>query len=295
MPSLSNGAAGDVYKEVSRSIASRWRRRFPIGPRRCVIFFPKSGRTWLRVMLDDLRVSAEYTHKSGDDTKGLHFDQLRISVPDSHRNVILVRDPRYTTVSGYYHATRRLRLYSGSISEFIRDPRYGLEKCVRFDLIWAEAAGTREDMMIVSYEAMREDTANCLHNMLHFFGCRRSAQSVRAVVLRNEFDIMRKREIAGEIAPRYKSRLGGTDPEDLLSLKRRKGRVGGYRDELCAKDVKYCDSILENLEYFTRLGIAPHDARLRKQPSSLSFSSIPMSGAAANALNVSAMGKHVPV
>jgi hypothetical protein len=126
--------------------------------------------------------------------------------------------------------------------------------------MWAETALVREDMIIVSYEAMHEDAVNCLRVILNFFGCPRSEQKVQAVVERNRFDAMQAREITGEFHPRYKGRLGAKNPNDSQSLKCRKGRVGGYRDELSSEDIIYCDSILENLAYFDHLGITPHDA-----------------------------------
>jgi sulfotransferase family protein len=247
-------------------IGSRLHRHIGLRAPRYVISFPKSGRTWLRVMLDDLRVLAEYTHDSGDDRDGLHCNDLRASLPNAKRTVLLMRDPRDTSVSNYYEATRRLRLYTGSISEFLRDPCYGIEKCARFNLMWAETARVHDDMILVSYEAMHEDAANCLHAMLNFFGCPRPDQEVRAAVQRNRFDIMQKREIAGEIDPRYNGRLGAKNPNDSQSLKCRKGRVGGYRDELNSEDITYCDTILANLRYFDRLGITPHDTMLMTGP-----------------------------
>ena len=43
-----------------------------------VISFPKSGRTWLRVMLDRLGVSMHYTHAGSQHSLGVHHQKLRI-------------------------------------------------------------------------------------------------------------------------------------------------------------------------------------------------------------------------
>jgi hypothetical protein len=247
-------------------IGSRLHRHIGLRSPRYVISFPKSGRTWLRLMLDDLGILAEYTHMHAGNRDGLHFNDLRTAPPNAKLTVLLMRDPRDTSVSCYYQATRRTRLYSGSISEFLHDPRYGIEKCARFNLMWAEAARVRDDMIIVSYEAMHQEAANRLHAILNFFGCARPDQQVRVAVERNRFDAMQTREMAGEIDPRYTGRLGAKNPNDPQSLKCRKGCVGGYRDELNSEDITYCDTILENLRYFDRLGITPHDATLMAQP-----------------------------
>ena len=126
---------------------------------RLVLSFPKSGRTWLQVMLDALGIDAEYTHFGS----GVHAARPIESILANplwcrgRRSLLLVRDPRDTLVSSYFQATRRRRVYSGEISDFVRDPRFGIDKLARWNLMWAELGKTRAQFAIVSYEALHSD------------------------------------------------------------------------------------------------------------------------------------------
>lgn len=65
--------------------------------RRRVVSFPKSGRTWLRVMMDALSINAEYTHAQSDHRKQNLAEDLRLEADDKFdRTLVLIRD----------HATR---------------------------------------------------------------------------------------------------------------------------------------------------------------------------------------------
>jgi len=60
-----------------------------------VISFPKSGRTWLGVMLDDLRIRARYSHDSSDHRLRLPLSELRADKAQYAGATVLlmVRDP----------------------------------------------------------------------------------------------------------------------------------------------------------------------------------------------------------
>ena len=106
-----------------------------------VVSFPKSGRTWLRVMLDALGIACEYTHDTSSYEDALIFEEMRCCEPHYQNRVVIFihRDPRDTVVSGFFQLTKRLarrRTYVGDLSDFVRDPRHGIEKIVRFNLAW---------------------------------------------------------------------------------------------------------------------------------------------------------------
>lgn len=76
------------------------------------ISFPKSGRTWLRLMLDELNVPVRFSHHgTGNDASsfGRHIDELTID-PLSESDgklVFLHRHPADVAVSFFYECTRR--------------------------------------------------------------------------------------------------------------------------------------------------------------------------------------------
>ena len=107
-----------------------------------IVSFPKSGRTWLRVMLDDVGAKAGFTHDGSDHQlrhplAALQADKSRYKGASI---LLLVRDPRDTAVSGYFQVTRRLMLSNAPISEILRDDCHGIRKICHFNLQWFAAA-----------------------------------------------------------------------------------------------------------------------------------------------------------
>src|ERR1043166_6336340 len=121
-----------------KALLSRFKRHRPRLPGSpfCVVSHPKSGRTWLRVMLDELGIVADYTH-AGPAKKGhQHYKDLSTDLPRPYKRIlILTRDPRDAAVSGYHQSIRRAHeshRISGTMSEFLRDPRIGIQKAAHF-------------------------------------------------------------------------------------------------------------------------------------------------------------------
>ena len=97
-----------------------------------IVSFPKAGRTWLRMMLDELELPVAHTHAGA---KRAELPERTAFV--DKRVVLLIRDPRDTVVSAYHQETKRVdQKYPGSISDFIRDPRMGIERIIEFNLAW---------------------------------------------------------------------------------------------------------------------------------------------------------------
>src|SRR5262245_10951427 len=126
---------------------------------RCIISFPRSGRTWLRMMLDQLAVPVEACHAGASTREAIHMDSLNTAALQAYdRVLLLLRDPRDTLVSGFHEASTRFK-YEGTMGDFIRDPHRGIEKIVTFNLMWAAAVTGRHGAAIVAYEQMLADTA----------------------------------------------------------------------------------------------------------------------------------------
>lgn len=209
------------------------------------ISFPKSGRTWLRVMLDDLGVSLEYTHAGSGHARPKPIEQITTATADDYERVVFLhRDPRDTAVSGYYQKAKRRDGYDGDISSFLRDPLHGVEKICRFNRLWLEHASQDANILAVSYEDLHANTFHVLEAILRFLGEDRDPDEVAEVMTANTFDKMRDREASGAYVAKYGKALRPTDPDDPNSFKVRKGKVGGYRDELSAEDIVYCDAVI---------------------------------------------------
>jgi hypothetical protein len=208
-------------------------------------------------MLDELGIVADYTH-AGPQKKGhQHFKDLSTDLPRPYERIlVLIRDPRDATVSNYHQSNKRAHeshRIVATISELIRDPRIGLEKAARFNLLWAEFASTHNNAMVVSYEDLKADTIGLMTRIAAFFEAAVTPQQIAEVVARNEFSRMQERERSGEFGKIYGRPLMPRDPSDPSSFKVRKGKVGSHREELSPEDAAYCDAKLAELDYFDRI------------------------------------------
>src|SRR6185312_11172504 len=84
--------------------------------------YPKAGRTWLRALVG--KVLADSLGLSERRILETEFLARRAGV----RVLLLGRDVRDNLVSAYFQATRRIDVWQGQISPFLRDDRYGVDK-----------------------------------------------------------------------------------------------------------------------------------------------------------------------
>lgn len=235
-----------------------------------VISYPKSGRTWLRLML------GKYLTEIYDcDHEGLleiyNLTQKMTCLPriafvhdgsslapksrkarklgkskDLYKQkkvILLVRDPRDVVVSYYLHCTRREKIYEGkSISEFIRDDRFGVIKIITFLNIWAKNRFIPNEFLLVRYEDFHENACRELVRVLEFVGSDICPEIVGSAVDFASFENMRQLEMNGVDKS---GRLSPGDTQDPESYKTRKGVIGGYLSYLSQKDIDYTDNLIQ--------------------------------------------------
>jgi hypothetical protein len=218
-----------------------------------LVSFPKSGRTWVRVMLDRLGLHLTYSHDDSDHSKQVPFPALDHdkSRYRESRVTFLLRDPRDVVVSGYFQAAKRLGLYEGTISDFIRDERHGIEKIVRFNQAWLAARSQPKDFLLLKYEDFHADAARELQKIVRFLDVGGITEEDLAATVRHaKFENMKRLERSGGFDGTYGDILRPADPDDPESFKTRKGKVGGYSDYLSAEDIAFCDRVLKRLDYW---------------------------------------------
>ncbi len=227
-----------------------------------VVSFPKAGRTWLRVLLgkyfcqkygvsDNLMLEIyQLTKKAGLPTMLFTHDKssLMEAIPYSHLSfnrkkyqgkkvVFLVRDIRDVLVSNYFQATQRNKIYQGTISQFIRDEKWGAKKVIAFYNLWHRNKNIPLDFLVVRYEDIHQDPFSQLKKILTFCGIRGIDKGIiKKSVLFASFDKMRKKEKEGSFNESI-LKPGKANSEE--SFKTRKGKVGGYKDYLSDSDIVY--------------------------------------------------------
>ena len=77
---------------------------------------------------------------------------------------------RDTMVSYFYHCTEREKAFNGDMSAFLRDPRFGIAKPVRFLNRWVDARHKVRDFMVSRYEDMQANPAGEILRMATLVG-----------------------------------------------------------------------------------------------------------------------------
>lgn len=230
-----------------------------------VISYPKSGRTWLRLLIAKFLVE-QYSLSSNFmlDTRYVcwkakvpsicfrHADSFIINVEtdldkefyvkDVFQNkkiVFLTRDISDILVSLYYHYRYREKKYNGNISDFIRHGGFGIARIVRFYNVWFGYMRGRDDVIKINYEDLHSDTAEILKKVLRFSGIKTlDDEFVRRSVKYCAFEKMRKMEKRKE----HKSEVLSWTGDDDRGRKVRKGRPGESRKELGSEDMDFVNS-----------------------------------------------------
>jgi hypothetical protein len=231
--------------------------------RHVIVSCPKSGRTWLRVM-----ISRFYREKYGLSTSALlgfdNFHKLNPAIPcilSTHDNylrdytghgdskqdyagkkiVLLVRDPRDVIVSQFFqwkHRTRPMKkaLLSAlqdsdeaGIFDFATHPDHGIPRNMRFLAGWREGLSQLDDVLLVRYEDLRADTVAELEKILRFLGAECSRERLQDAVSFASFESMRRRE-QQQSGLTARQALAARDKDNPDTYKARRGKIGGFVD-----------------------------------------------------------------
>jgi hypothetical protein len=243
-----------------------------------VVSIPKSGRTWLRAFICAYfckRFGFEFTLRperyrqqgiprlifSHDlfehRTKGDLWDRLRgkYLVPRRELSrtkiILLARDPRDCFVSLYLQITRRdpnapVELRQKSVSDMLRDRRFGVGAIVSTMNDWVEEFSGRHNFTLIRYEGLRASPAEHFRDLLAVLGESTPNMAMFQEALEfSRFDNMQKLEAAGAFDSKI---LHPGDVRDPESFKVRRGKVGGYREYLSAEDQAFAATALAKLD-----------------------------------------------
>ncbi len=240
-------------------------RRAPdAAPQVFLLSYPKAGRTWLRALVGKALVDAYglpesqlldtpaltraaslpvavFDHDQSALLTGLRWQDMATdrSAYRRRRVLLLGRDVRDNLVSAYFQATRRIHVYEGSLSAFIRHERYGIDKILAFYRIWATNRHVPEAFAFTRYEDMHRDPAGALADVLAFMGAAVPASTIAAAVEYCRFENMRKAELEDRF---HHDALRPGRMDDPEAFKVRKGKVGGYSEYLSPDDIAYIDA-----------------------------------------------------
>ena len=257
------------FLSIERQAAvSRWLRgRHELKKLRkadCVIVTcPKSGRTWLRIMLSHL-VQRKFGFPDTAIIGTTAFHRANRSLPriffthDSYigdytgntetkadyygkRIVFLVRDPRDIAVSAFFQwkfrtDKQKRALHSPffegrdlSVFDFAMHPKGSLKKNIERMNSWNRARPSLGDMLVVRYEDLRAEPEEWLSKIADFIGYSANRQAIAEAVEYASLENMKKMEKTGSFGDKSR-RFSSGKQSSSDAYKVRRGKVGGYRD-----------------------------------------------------------------
>lgn len=217
--------------------------------RRMVISFPKSGRTWLRYGLHlaghgDIPFSHDGFEYNDGAKPALSFDPSERLTRYRHvdRIVYVERGTHDTIVSLFHQVTGRFKdffHYQGTITEFLRDPYFGVANLIRFQSMWRHLS-VELPVLVIRYEEMALDYAAALLRVSGHLDLGLTDSDCAEIARNTTFETMQKVEQSHAFnQPWLRPRLGAP--------KVRSGRVGGYLEALTAEDIAFIDAEMQRL------------------------------------------------
>jgi hypothetical protein len=228
-----------------------------------VASFPKSGRTWIEVMVNHITASltgldlGALLRREVGVADGGCADVPRVVFGHGHENgrlcrdsvfasdhyggehvALLVRDPRDVLVSHYYAARYHYQAFEGTLDEFIDHDvraeatdslacRFGLSPILNYLNGWAANAPSLGRFEVFFYEDFRREPEIRLAALCAYLGLPGGPDDVARAVEFAGVENMRAMEAAGGFG--WHALAGSDDPR---GRKVRRAKVGGYREEI---------------------------------------------------------------
>lgn len=234
-----------------------------------LLWFPKSGGTWLRLLMhtalcrhfgveDASPLELEPLHDLDERIprlRAFHDDAPHWKRPEQlrphkeryrgRRVILLIRDPRDVIVSLYFQVTRRWQVLGRMpLHEFVWSSLGSFQTFIRYYNLWAEHRGVPAELLMLRYEDMQADPAGKLRTLLDFIGVSDVSDAlITESVEFNRIEALRKREVAGTYQSR---RLRPGIKGDSESFKARKGKIGGFVDYLKPEDIERMTQVMRD-------------------------------------------------
>lgn len=248
--------------------------------------FMKCGRTWLRLMIGKALQLHFDIHEYdvlklvGSKKRFRGFPRIALSHEDSahwkkpeelteskeiymfKKVIFLVRDPRDVVVSLYFEKSKRLKSYidgeklehsdlaerikpyEDNLHNFLYEPVGSFETILNYYNIWEKNRHIPESFLLVRYEDIHQNPQRELRRILDFIEMSAVTDEVidKAVKFAS-FDHIH----AMEKEDKFKRvTLKSANKADPMSMKTRKGKVGGFIDYFTPADIEYMNSKIKS-------------------------------------------------
>ncbi len=231
-----------------------------------LVSFPKTGRTWLMHMINQMKDLSNHPLKNKDYFIFNDHDNSELIIEDGTRNnpldvfyftgrnryrrskvIFLIRDPRDVVVSHFHQVTKRAKnpFVFNSISDFVRDESLGFNRIIQFYNLWYKNKSIPIDFLLLKYEDLLEGGVEELQKINNYLSLNISISDIEKVYKNSFANKMRKKELDNQLD-------GFKDfGKQINQLKVRNAKIGGYVNELSEKDISYSNEKMKKLSpYF---------------------------------------------
>ncbi|MFA6012713.1 MAG: sulfotransferase domain-containing protein [Desulfobacteraceae bacterium] len=224
--------------------------------------YAKCGRTWLRYILahyvnssfklgmdidlnsffslmptdDNDPVSGMAAYRHPDDPRfpliiasHAHYRPEQFATDKNSRVVFLLRSIPDVVVSDYFHRSRFMKSFVGSLKDFLQSPTDGLARYCDYLNSWAPAVQSGQ-VHVLTYEMLHDDTEMVMADLLKFLGIPMERTILQEAIRLSSFDAMKTVEKTKGMLRRQ------AEPEDPEAFRMRKGKVGGSVEYLDQED-----------------------------------------------------------
>lgn len=225
-----------------------------------LVSFPRAGRTWLMTMVGlnicyyegvsarkaniKRRVVLDATHDYSDKSRKIRYNELPVN-KDNYRKrqvILLLRDPRDIVVSAHLHAKYRKRVFKGTLTEYLRDPRFGIKKVIHFYNNWQSA-----DVMELWYEELSKNPKQSLTAVLSYLNVPFNEDSLHEAVYLSKLENLQEWERTGYLEMPSASKP--KHPDNIDSYYHRKGVVGDYVNHFSKRDLEYANEAMKEFKW----------------------------------------------
>jgi hypothetical protein len=241
-----------------------------------VVTHTKCGSTWLRALLShichlrfgvpaDELIHFDNLHRLAPAIPRLHFVRdtehpgsrggaRDVAIAPHQKMIVLVRDPRDTAISFYFHVRNRASARelihkeipesarAMALADFVAHPRYGVPRIIGCYNKWLAAAAAQPQRIFLRYEDLRRRPQEEIRRLLSFLEIEASDEQIAAAIAFASFDSLQQKEASGFFRS---DRFGATDHSNPDSRKVRSGRIGGYRGHVSEAQARQLDDMVE--------------------------------------------------
>ena len=212
-----------------------------------LLSYPKSGRTWLRMILAKILDEKGYNTEEYEMLPAFHLsiDDIKKRFGPNINVVFLHRNIGDVLLSHHHERTTSTRsgpkLNNFSIQEFIRDENYGAVSIAKYNVKCFDSLKFFKKSKVITYEDMSQDANSVVKEVASFLGIGATNEEIKNAVEYSDFNNMQK--IDQGKGKNYLSNYKGNFGKSPGRV--RKGKVNDYLDVLEKEDVDFIKKIQE--------------------------------------------------